>query len=75
MERPSIENVQNEWMRRNYEKTELFAQQLDSVFQINNIKSIIEIAPIHQSEIYLKLVSTTECAQDKNPNPKKIPGI
>lgn len=74
---PPIKNAQNQWIRRNDEKAELFAQHLAKVFQTNNIESTIDTTPDYQPEITMKPFSPMEVAMeiDNNLNPKKAPGI
>lgn len=74
---PPIKNAQGQWVRKNDEKAELFAQHLATVFQPNDIHSTVILTSDYQTEVDMKLVSPMEVAQeiDNNLNPKKAPGI
>lgn len=57
-----IRNVQNECVRRNDKKDELFAQHLATVFYPNYIHSTINLMYKYKPEVSMKLVSLMEMA-------------
>lgn len=74
---PPIKNAQGHWIRRNDEKTEMFAQHLETVFQPHNNPTNVDPRPVYQPTKLIKRVTLMEVAIeiDKNLNPKKAPGI
>lgn len=74
---PPIKNAQNQWVRRNDEKAELFAQHLANIYQTNDINFTIDTTPDYQPEVTIKLFFPLEVAMeiDNNISPKKIPGF
>ena len=74
---PPIKNALGQWVRKDEEKAELFAQHLSNVFQPHEITSNINPTPAYLPEGMMKPITPYEAAQeiDKNLNPKKSPGI
>jgi len=74
---PPLRNINGDWVRRNDEKAELFAQYLAAVFQPQDIDSKVNTIPAYRSPSKLRNVTPLEVAHeiDKNLNPKKAPGI
>ncbi len=74
---PPLKNQNGQWIRKDQEKAELFAQHLASVFTPNDIQSDINPVINLRPNGFIKLFMPMEIAReiDTNINPKKAPGI
>src|SRR6266576_7305159 len=74
---PPLKNQNGQWVRKDQEKAELFAQHLASVFTPNNIQSDINPVINLRPNRFIKLFTPMEIAReiDTNINPKKASGI
>jgi len=73
---PPIKDSNGKWLRKDSEKTELFAKHLAEVFQPNDIQSNVDTTPSYKPYKKIKKVTPYEVATEIDKlNKKKAPGV
>lgn len=61
---PSLKNAQKRRVRKNDEKTEIFAKHLSTVFKRNDIQSLVHKKSLYLPETTIKLIFLMEVTQE-----------